>query len=71
MFCHMIFYIYICDVLPPAQGNVDVLSQDFDTFDMSSRFFSEMWTFFPMISGHICVVQAAVKRNKDVLSQDL
>ncbi len=43
-----------CDVLPPAQQTVDVLLQDFfNTFAMSSRLFSEMWTFVTPISAHL------------------
>jgi hypothetical protein len=62
----------LCNVLPPDQQNVEVLSQDFfDTFAMSSQLFSNMWTFCRMISVDFCYVQVAVKGNVDVLSQDL
>ncbi len=42
----------------------------FDTFVMFYRLSSEMWTFRRMISGHICDVLAAVRRDVNVLSQD-
>jgi hypothetical protein len=62
----------LCDVLPAVQLNVDVLLQDFfDTFVMSSRLSSKMWTLCRMISGHICDVRAAVQRNVEVFHRIL
>jgi hypothetical protein len=57
----------ICDVLPPAQRNVDVLLQYFvDMFVMSVL--SKMWTFRSMIFGPICDVLPPARRNVEVLS---
>ncbi len=43
----------------------------FDTSMMFSWLRREMWTFCRMISGHICDILSAIKRNVDVLSHDL
>jgi hypothetical protein len=47
-------FLDICDVLLPAQQTLDVLSQDFfDSFAVSSRLFTEMWTFVTPFSGYL------------------
>ncbi len=66
--CFVAWFLDICDVLPPAQQNVDGLSQDFfNTFAMSSPLFSKMWTFCHMIFWHLwCPAACSAKCGRFV-----
>ncbi len=66
------WFLDTCDLLPPAQQTVDVLSQDLiNMFAMPSRLFSEMWTFVTQLFLHICDVLPPAQQTADVLSQDI